>query len=100
MGTKYYKLEELHVGMRVSVESLDKIVGTRILLDRETFDYRDRGEGTIVFIGNEDYDASKLSPSTIIPIYNAFDVTDESIDIVVTDFGEELEETSYESDFD
>ena len=34
---KYYTLEELKVGMKVSIVSLDNIYNTRILLDKESF---------------------------------------------------------------
>ncbi len=34
---KYYTLEELKVGMEVSIASLDIIYNTRILLDKESF---------------------------------------------------------------
>lgn len=53
---KYYKLEELELGMRVSIGSLSRIYGTTICLDEKSFEYVD-GEAisTIVYIGNEDF---------------------------------------------
>ncbi len=40
---KYYTLDELKIGMTVSVRSLSKILGVRILLDKESY-VRDKNE--------------------------------------------------------
>ncbi len=84
---KYYKLEELKVGMEVSVSSLDKIVGTRICLDSHTFRDDDSviGYGKIVFIGNDDYKSAGLTVSDIVVVFNAFDAADPTVS-----FDEEL----------
>ena len=77
---KYYKLEELKVGMRVAVRSLDAIYQQGIYLDRKTFKHNEYGGiGTIVAIGLEDVRARGLKREDVIVISNAYDLTDESI---------------------
>lgn len=54
--SKCYTLEELKIGMRVSLGSLSKVYGVRICLDAHTLEFVD-GEafGTIVYIGNGNF---------------------------------------------
>lgn len=70
--TKYYKLEELKVGMRVSVKSLLKISDVCIYLDINTFveDKFEIGFGNILYIGYEDYIKSGATPSDVYYICN------------------------------
>lgn len=75
---KYYTLDELKVGMRVSVLSLAKILGTRIVLDRKTYkkELDDIGRGTILYIGNGDYSKQGINRNDVITIYNGYDSVD------------------------
>lgn len=53
---KYYTLEELKVGMEVSLESLSRIYDVRICLLRESLkDLKGDTYGKIAYIGNGDY---------------------------------------------
>jgi len=72
---KYYKLEELEVGMRVSVASLDKIYDTIICLDIKTLEYDTSGiaHGTIIHIGNDDYMEKGIDISDVMVINNTFE---------------------------
>lgn len=78
---KYYSLEELKVGMRVSVLSLSKIYQEAIYLDRNT--YKDNldeiGKGTIVAIGMDDAKARRLKANEVVIVSNPYDMTDETI---------------------
>lgn len=77
MQGKYYELNDLEIGKRVSVRSLDKIVKVRILLDKKTFtpDEDELGFGNIVFIGNNSYLEKGISPNDVFIVYNTFDRT-------------------------
>lgn len=91
---KYYTLEELKVGMRVAVRSLDTIYQQGIYLDKKTFKNDSYGgSGTIVAIGLQDYLARGLKRSEVYVISNAYDLTDESIseDTIEYDLEEWLE---------
>ena len=83
MQGKYYENSDivngvLHTGMRVSLDSLDKIVGVRILLNAHTLEIEDGDvkSGEIVFIGRGDYKKEGLSVSDILPVYNYIGGTD------------------------
>lgn len=72
---KYYKLEELKIGMRVFVDSLNRIYDTPIYLDSKSFEASSknndwRSSGVILFIGSEDYFASGKTPSDVVMIWN------------------------------
>ena len=73
----FLKLEDLHIDKEVSVHSLSKIVGTRILLDKATFrpDKNEIGIGTIVYIGNGDYIADGIDPNNVYTVFNNVDRT-------------------------
>lgn len=68
---KYYSLDELKIGMTVSVRSLNKILGVRILLDKESHvrDKNEIGFGRIVYIGT----IEKCDSEKNIVIYNCED---------------------------
>ncbi len=68
---KYYTLDELKIGMTVSVRSLSKILGVRILLDKESHvrDKNEIGFGRIVSIGTIEKGDSEKN----IVIYNCED---------------------------
>ena len=77
---KYYLLEELEVGMWVSIRSLAKIYQEAIYLDRKTFKNDCYGgSGTIVAIGLKDCIAKGIKRGEVYVISNAYDLTDESI---------------------
>lgn len=76
---KYYTLEELEVGMRVSVASLDKIVDVPIGLDVKTFvdDDDEIGFGNILYIGKDSPDKDNYSINDVFCVYNDCDMTEE-----------------------
>lgn len=78
---KYYFLEELKVGMGVSVLSLSKIYQEAIYLDRKTYknDKDEIGKGIIVAIGLEDAKSRGLKASEVVIVTNPYDMTDEKI---------------------
>ena len=80
-GIGYYSLEELKVGMRVSILSLSKIYEEAIYLDKKTYkrDSNVIGKGTIVAIGLKDFLAKGIKRNEVYVISNAYDLTDESI---------------------
>ena len=77
---KYYQLDELKVGMRVHVRSLDAIYQEAIYLERKTFEHDSYGgTGVIVAIGLKDAIAKNLKRDEVYVISNAYDLTDETI---------------------
>lgn len=90
----YYKLEELKVGMRVAVRSLDAIYQQGIYLDKKTFNHDSYGgRGTIFALGLADFHARGLKRDEVVVISNAYDLTDESVseDTIEYDLEEWLE---------
>lgn len=78
MQGKYYDLEDLHEGMTVSISSLSKIVGTRILLKKNSLVKSGESDysGVIILIGDDDYKSKGYSINDILPIYNECDLTE------------------------
>ena len=86
MQGKYYEKSDidtgvLHKDMTVSVDSLSKITGMVILLDKGTFIYNEDeiGFGRIVYIG-EKYPQGVKSEN-VISIYNEFDMSPDNLSI-------------------
>lgn len=77
LNTQFLSLDELEIGMRVSVLSLSKVVGTRILLDAKTYESSesDIGYGTIVYIGNDGFEKASIDIGNCIIIFNEYDLT-------------------------
>ena len=86
---KYYSIEELKIGMRVSILSLLKIYEEAIYLDKKTYTH-EIGEGTIVAIGLRDFLTKGIKRNEVYVISNANDLADESIseDIIEYDLEE------------
>lgn len=78
---KYYTLEELKPGMRVSIASLDKIVGVTIGLDVSTYvkDDKEIGFANILYIGSNAPEKNKYGVSEVLCIHNTYDVTDDNV---------------------
>lgn len=80
MSKVYYSLNDLKIGMIVSVKSISKILNVRILLDKKTFVYDEDeiGFGKIVYIGSNEDD---ININDVIVICNRVDESNEEYSI-------------------